>query len=181
MDEKAEHLEARVAITPFCARRKFERTCGVDPHQLVLGIVTAEIDNAFAVQRLLGVSPDVRKPSGVRQQVPDGHGVPVLGGFREVLRDRVIEGDLAILDEKHQCGSRKLLGDRADLKDRLRRDWDIQFEVRHAVTRGLDDVAFSDDGNAEARNSFLLHRSADDVIHRRRELVIARSRIRTAA
>ena len=85
--------------------------CSVDPHQLILGIVMAQIDKALAVQGVLGVSPDFRKPRGVCQQVPDGHGVPVLGRFREVLRDRVVEGDLAILDEKHCCGSCELFGD----------------------------------------------------------------------
>ena len=86
------------------------------------------------------------------------------GAAGRCLANRVVEGDLAVLDQEQDEGGGELFADRPGLVDRLRLGGDVVFEVRQAVPGFLDDLTTADDGDAQAGNLLPLALGLDEVI-----------------
>ena len=154
-DEDAQHQVARVAVVPPRARRELELEAEGQLRQLILGVVAPQVDRA------LGVVGDARR---VRQQVAHGDGPERLRGLRKVLRDRVLQADLALLDERHHRGRRELLAEGAGLEDRVGPHGHAVLDVGEAVALGLDHRAVIHDRHRHARDLLPRHLRAHELV-----------------
>src|SRR6185503_6276288 len=104
--------------------------------------------------------------------------LPTLGNVAKVFTDLVVEIDLAVFDEHHHRGRRKLLSNRAGLKHRLRFYRDLMLEIRESVAFDDQWLAIFDDGERHARDLLLLHLGLDEFVDFRRYRVLRKRRDR---
>jgi hypothetical protein len=85
---------------------------------------------------------------------------------RQVVDDRRVEIDLALLGQLHQrCGDERL-GDRRHVEQRAGRDRAVPAEPLHAEAVRIDDVISFDDGNREAGPVLALEQLLDPGLER---------------
>ena len=85
--------------------------------------------------------PLVTEAAGVSEQVPNGDRLPEPGHFRQVLPDIVVEGELAVLRQQHDCRGRELLGHGPAFEYRLRRIGHVVLEIREPIRARKDGLA----------------------------------------
>src|SRR5690606_8380201 len=155
--EEAEEQVAAVAVAPLRARLELERQPLHDFEVLVLGVVPAEVDLVGAV---------VLETGGVREEMADRDPVPARGRAGEVLREAVVEGQLAVLREQQDAGGGELLADGPRLVDRPGCRRHLVLEVREAVARALHHLAVPQHDERDARYLLLLHHGPDVIVDR---------------
>jgi hypothetical protein len=139
LDEMAEQDVAAVAVVEALAGRELKR--------LVAEALEGFGDGRREAARLpvLGERGEARHAGGVRQEVVDGDGLPRLGALRDVLADRVRDGEPAALLQEEDGRGRELLGDGAEAELGLRRVRHVQLVVRHAVALAEEHAAVARD------------------------------------
>ncbi len=107
----------------------------------------------------------IRHTGPMRQQVADphlaGHVRVVEGEPRQVLGDRVVPPELALVDEHAERRRGHRLGRRADGEQRVLVDRLGRAEAAHAVALGEHDLAVLDHGDRQARRLPVTHRLRD--------------------
>src|ERR1019366_1826177 len=91
------------------------------------------------------------------EQVLDEDRLPSRRGIREILRYAVIERELSLLHQHHDCGGDELLAHRAGLKDGLSFYWDAEFYISPTIALGEQDAASAVDANCQTRNPLASH------------------------
>ncbi len=140
--EQPEDHVAAVRVAPARAGLEVERQCLQHRERLLVGVVPAVVEFVRVVLEARGVS----------EQLPDGDAPPVRRCAREVLRQRVVEAEPAVLGEQQDAGGGELLADGAGLEDRAGRDRHAVLEVRLAVALFLDDPSVAHDQQRESRD-----------------------------
>ena len=107
-----------------------------------------------------------RQPRRVRQQVAYRDRLPRLRRAREVPRHRVVELDLAFLDQEHDRRRRELLGHGRQLEDGVRRHRDVVLHVGETVAAHLHELAVAGDGERRAGDVAPLHLGLDVLVDR---------------
>ena len=87
----------------------------------------------------------------VVQHVPDGERCAVIRQLRNMLAHRIVQRQLAILDEQQHRGGRELLRDRAGLEDRIGAIRRLVLEIGHAVALLQHILAIHADPNRAPR------------------------------
>src|SRR3974377_20439 len=90
---------------------------------------------------------------------------PVLWSW-QVTSYLVVEVELSLLFEKHDCGRSELLADRSGLEDAVRGDGYLVREVCKAVALCLHDLAVFDDSNGHSWNLLSRHLRRDKSVYR---------------
>src|SRR5690606_11110711 len=133
LDNVCEQVKAAVAVYVLFPGRELER-------------VRRELfDKAFdlyAARKFEAAEARVAlDPRGVGQKVADRHVLPRLGRARQIARDRLVEPDLALFHEQHDAGRGHLFRNRADLKDSIVGDGNVEFDTCQAVCLLFYDLA----------------------------------------
>jgi hypothetical protein len=74
-------------------------------------------------------------------QIGDGDGVPKVGHFRDILANIVVQRQLPFDGEPLYGRRGKLLGDGRDMEERTRGDGEIVFQIGHAISSFINDLA----------------------------------------
>ena len=104
-------------------------------------------------------------PRRMCQQVPNGDKAPGRGRVLKVLRDRVLEGQAALLNQQHDAGRDELLADRANLVHRVRRRRHLSRDIGQTVSLDLDELSVPDHRKRHAWHFRARHLGADVVVH----------------
>src|ERR1043166_9061402 len=116
---------AAVAVGKGLAGRKGRREGG----ELVDEFFRGEMARSFeARQVVIGLDA-----AGVREQMPDGDSFPRQRDF-EIIRQRIIQPQLALVGQKENARSSELFCGGANLEDRFRGYRYTPFQVRRAVS-----------------------------------------------
>src|SRR5262249_47252372 len=83
--------------------------------------------------------------------------IPFSRGAREILNNRIVQLELALLYQQHDRGCGELLSHGGKLKYRVWGDWRIMLEVSNPIAIHLDDFAIFDDYESKPWNASLLH------------------------
>ena len=135
-----------IRVAPLGPRREVERLLVRDRPEAV--VVVREVGVVEAVDR---EEPRVvPQAARVVEQVTQRDGPAVDGHLGDVLADVVVERELAVLHEEQDGERRELLGDGADVEDRVRADGDVVLEAREAVAAGEGELAGAVDGDRAA-------------------------------
>src|SRR5215510_672770 len=108
----------------------------------------------------------VTKSARMVQQLEDGDPLPplrVVRQLRDIFADVVIEPQLTFFFEKKNARGRELFRNRTDVKDSLRRNRHISFDVCEAVSLGVDDLAIAVHTERAARRSRFCQISKDRI------------------
>src|SRR4030095_13836823 len=76
---------------------------------------------------------------------------------REILDNRIVQLDLAVFHETHDCSCGELLGHGSKLEHCVRRNRRVMFQVGDSISLHLDDLAVFDDHESETGNTAFLH------------------------
>ena len=79
-------------------------------------------------------------------QVPDRNRPVVFRNLGQIRAEVVVEGELALFGQQRDAQGNELFGDRPGIEDRRGCDGHAVFEIGHAVTVFVDDLALVDDG-----------------------------------
>jgi len=96
-----------------------------------------------------------RQPRAVRQQVLDGDGRIVRSGTLEgepgqVVGDRIVEPDLSLLPELHDCGGGKELAVRCHAEARIGLHGPIRIDICMSEAPGPHQLITGDDADDDA-------------------------------
>ena len=69
--------------------------------------------------------------------------VAVIGNFREIFANVVLQGELGLFFQQQNTGGGELFRCRADVKNSLRRDRYAFFDIREPVPVFVDDLSAS--------------------------------------
>ena len=78
----------------------------------------------------------------------------------------VVEAELSLLFEKHDCGGSELLADRSGLEDAVRGHGYLVLEVCKAVSLCHHDLAVFDDSDCHSGNLLSRHLRRDKSVYR---------------
>jgi hypothetical protein len=143
LDEDRREEEPRVAVEELLARREVEHPLPRDDvERLVIGREIGVVDPGEIPE-----SEVVAQPTGVRKQVADRHRLLVRRQLGDELPHVVVELELPLPREQHHGHRGELLGRRADVENRLRRQRDAELQVRHPVAAGVRDLPVAEDAD----------------------------------
>ena len=164
----AQRLEDERAdgVLPLLARQLFDQVAGGQVHQVVVLPLLAEVGRGLEIRQapdellagdLLVVVPEevmAGKARDVHDEVPDGQALPgalvVQLEPGDVVADRLVPFDLALVDELAEGEDREGLGGGADGEDGIRRDRELLLDVLEAEAPGVGDLVVLDDDHADA-------------------------------
>src|SRR5579871_2870586 len=142
LDDDRKQKISRIAIEIFRAGIEVERFLTGDDSQCILvGGDAVYVDASELEERQI-----IADSTCVIEQIEDGDFLAVVGEFRDVFADIVVNGELPFLFEQENARGGELLGSGADIKDGARSDGNLLFEVREAVALFVDDFAASRNG-----------------------------------
>src|SRR6267142_3636766 len=98
--------------------------------------------------------------------MPNGNLFPRLRRSVEELVYVIVEADLALFDQEHNPGRDELFADGTNLEDGLRSGWNIELDIRHTVTLGLDNLPIFDYCKGQTRNVLRPHLGSNVVVYR---------------
>ena len=87
-----------------------------------------------------------------------------VGQAGDVLRDRIVERELALFGQQEDCGCGELLADRADAVAHLRRGRRVRIELSGAVGLDVGDLSILNDGDGRGGNAGGLQHLIGDVV-----------------
>ena len=135
LDDHPEHEVAHVAVLEPRARGKTQRVLARGVEELRGRVV---LSSPARAQRL-EILPERRQARRMGQEVAHRDALPRLGSARQIREDRLVELDLASLDEHHDRRCSELLADRRQLEDGVGPDRHVVLEVGHTVPLHLRD------------------------------------------
>ncbi len=100
------------------------------------------------------------------EQLQDRHLVPGGRQIGQIPGRGLVQVDLALLDQRHDRGRDKLLGDGADFEDRIGRDGHLEFQVGETVTLQFHHASVLHDGKRQAWYLLSPHLQRDVVVDR---------------
>ena len=169
-DDLGEDEVAEVRVLPFGSRGKDEWNREARPDQLCVGLHLRRVEAG----RL------THQTCRVRQQVADGDPIPRRRSSSQILRNRIVHGELAVLHQQHDSGGDELLAGRRDLVDGRGRGRGAARAIGHAVAGNLDDLPVLQHGDRCRGDALPLHLGADvfvDAVHPCRGALARRGRL----
>ena len=146
-----------VAVLPLGSRLEVERDLGPAIHDLFGG------DRLQHERRHIILRPEVLITGGVREDLANGDLIAV-GQTGDVLRDRIVERELALFRQQEDCGCGELLADRADAVAHLRRGRCVRIELSGTVGLDVGDLSILNDGDGRGGNAGGLQHLIGDVV-----------------
>jgi hypothetical protein len=164
-NDDAQQVISGVVVSPGLARLEFQRQFEKHPEQFIAGRRRFRRNARLENVHVPGDRHVVLDARCVSEKMPNSDAVPRLGRVGKILRDFVLESDLALLDQHHdRCGG-ELLGIRPDFINGRVRGRDVELKVGDAVTLGFDDFAIANNRDRDARDTPCSHLRADVIIH----------------
>ena len=145
LDDDTEEIVAGVVVE--------EARPGIEPEGDILEAGDDVVPGEAQVHLLPvdGKAGEALDPGGVIEQVAHPDGLPGLGVIGEDIGERVVEGELPVLDEQEDGGGGELLGDGADAVDGRGARGDFPLEVGVAIALGEPCLAALGDPDAQPR------------------------------
>ena len=139
--------------------RQCKAVVAVNGHcpRIVLETGAGQRFNRFLLDTVIVFEPEGIRSFGPRQArcVVQGHShgdllVPIVGHpeFRKVFHDRLIERDLALVDQQHDRRRYIYLADGADIEERGSLNGNAFFTIGHAEAFRINDPAVNHDGGS---------------------------------
>src|SRR5208283_4552802 len=100
---------------------------------------------------------DIRQARSVREQISYMNAFPGRRWVLEIVADLVVKMHLAILNQQHDGRRLQLFVERRDRKDGVKRDRNIQFEIREPVSLGGNDTSVAHHGYGKAGYATAFH------------------------
>ena len=120
MNHDSQREKAQIAVAPAGAGRECQRDVPDNLDQIPLGVIFPHVKIFWII----------REPGRVAQQFTNRDLLPGRRRIGKVLRERILQPDLALFNQHHDCGRSELLAHRTGLKDGFGLDRNLQFHIR---------------------------------------------------